>query len=161
LHACARLARAEVEKFLAYRTIGYFFSDAKMDRSGSLRRPMPRPKYAHHGGSASLVEHDAGMGGPADPRAHDPSRGGVDHKGDVDKACPCCDVCEVRDPQHVCPSGTESDTQSPAKLNPLRALCCPTTVGHHANFTIGRTTYRLADQSAGLGRPCWLVLTRM
>ncbi len=48
-------------------------------------------------GLLERVEHEAGMSCPADPPAHDPSRVGIDHEGDVNEAGPGRDVGEVRD----------------------------------------------------------------
>ena len=53
------------------------------------------------------VEHEAGMRRPAHPPADDPSRIGVDDKGDIDEARPGRDVGEVGDPQHVRRRGME------------------------------------------------------
>ena len=47
------------------------------------------------------VEDKAGMGGPADPPADDPSGEGVDDEGHVDEALPGRDVGEVRQPERV------------------------------------------------------------
>jgi hypothetical protein len=58
-------------------------------------------------GLLQCVEHEAGMGCPTDPPAHDPSCVGIDYKGDVDEAGPGRDVGEVRDPQHVRPRRPE------------------------------------------------------
>jgi hypothetical protein len=47
------------------------------------------------------IEHEAGMGRPADPPANDIAGVDVDHEGDIDEPRPGRDVSEVRDPQHV------------------------------------------------------------
>ena len=49
------------------------------------------------------IQHEARMGRAAYPPADDPSRVGVDDKGDVDEALPSGDVGEVRQPQRVRP----------------------------------------------------------
>ena len=48
-------------------------------------------------GLLQCIEYEAGMGGPADPPAHDPSCVGIDYKGDIDEAGPGRDVgCAFR-----------------------------------------------------------------
>jgi hypothetical protein len=47
------------------------------------------------------VQYEARMGRPAYPPSDDPSRIGVDDKGDIDEARPGRDVGKVGDPQHV------------------------------------------------------------
>jgi hypothetical protein len=47
------------------------------------------------------------MGHPAYPPSDDPSRKGIDDKGDIDEARPGRDVGEVGDPQHVRRRGME------------------------------------------------------
>src|SRR5215207_10280893 len=58
-------------------------------------------------GLLKRIEHEAGMGRSTDPPTYDPSRVGIDHKGDVNEAGPGRDVGEVRDPQHVRPRCSE------------------------------------------------------
>ena len=54
-------------------------------------------------GLLQCVEHEAGMGRPADPPAHNAAGIGIDDKGNVNEAGPARDIGEVRDPQHVRP----------------------------------------------------------
>lgn len=53
------------------------------------------------------VQNEAGMRRPAHPPADDPSRIGVDDKGDIDGARPGRDAGQVGDPQHVRRRGME------------------------------------------------------
>ena len=62
---------------------------------------MDRPPIVE--GLFRSVQYEARMGRPAYPPADDPSRKGVDDKGDVDEARPGRDVVEIGDPQHVRP----------------------------------------------------------
>ncbi len=53
------------------------------------------------------IENEASMGGPARPPADDATGIGVDDEGDIDEACPGCDIGEVGDPQPVRGRGME------------------------------------------------------
>lgn len=64
-----------------------------MDEASTMDRP-PIMDRLFQG-----IQHEAGMRCPADPPAHDIAGEHVDYEGDVDEACPCCDIGKVGDPQ--------------------------------------------------------------
>lgn len=47
------------------------------------------------------IQHEAGMGCPADPPAHDVAGVDVNHERDIGESRPGRDVSEIRDPQHI------------------------------------------------------------
>src|SRR5882724_11723865 len=66
-----------------------------MDETAATHRPPVVDRLLQR------IEHEAGVRRPAGPPANDTPCVDIDHKGYVDEARPCRDICEVRDPQDV------------------------------------------------------------
>ena len=74
LHAGLRQALGVFDRDVLAAPVAYVHEPAAMDGPPVMQRLL------------QCVEHEAGMGRPADPPAHDTAGIGIDHKGDVNEA---------------------------------------------------------------------------